>query len=384
MRPEVRTATPAPPPTPPDELKYWVALNRIPGIGRVRYEALLGAFGSISAAWSAGSGDLRAAGLDTRAAKLITEQRDAIDPDAELDRLLKQGVQALTWLDPAYPAALKETDDPPPVLYARGDISAASQWGIAVVGTRRPTPYGRQIAEEMSFQLAANRLCVVSGLARGIDAIAHRTALQAGGKTVAVMACGLDMVYPPEHAKLAREISESGAVLSEQPLGAQPRADLFPRRNRILSGLSLGVLIVEGDLKSGAMITAKMALEQNREVFAVPGSVFSPQSRGPNDLIRSGAKLVASVDDILDELNLTTLPQQIELQEALPATDTEADLLRHISKEPVHIDEVCRESGLPASTVSSLLAMMELKGLIRDVGSRAYVRAREQRVPYTA
>jgi DNA processing protein len=198
------------------------------------------------------------------------------------------------------------------------------------------------------------------------------------------MACGLDMVYPPEHAKLAREITENGAVLSEQPLGTQPRGDYFPRRNRILSGLSLGVLVVEGDIKSGAMITAKMALDQNREVFAVPGSIFSPQSRGTNELIKSGAKLVASVDDILDELNLTAVPQQVELQEALPATDTEADLLRHISKEPVHIDEVCRESGLPASTVSSLLAMMELKGLIRDVGSRAYVRAREQRVPYTA
>jgi DNA processing protein len=218
---------------------------------------------------------------------------------------------------------------------------------------------------------------VVSGLARGVDAIAHRAALQAGGKTVAVMACGLDMVYPPEHAKLAREIAESGAVLSEQPLGTQPRGDYFPRRNRILSGLSLGVLVVEGDMKSGAMITAKMALEQDREVFAVPGSIFSPQSRGTNDLIQnSGAKLVMAVGDIMEELNLTAAPQQMELKEALPATDTEADLLRHITKEPVHIDEVCRESGLPASTVSSLLAMMELKGLIREVGGKAYVKAR--------
>jgi DNA processing protein len=218
-----------------------------------------------------------------------------------------------------------------------------------------------------------------------VDAIAHRAALQAGGKTVAVMACGLDMVYPPEHAKLAREIAENGAVLSEQPLGTQPRGDYFPRRNRILSGLSLGVLVIEGDVKSGAMITARMALEQNREVFAVPGSIFSPQSRGTNDLIqKSGAKLVLNVSDILEELNLTAVPQQMELQEALPATDTEADLMRHISKEPIHIDEVCRESGLPASTVSSLLAMMELKGLIREVGTKAYVRAREARVTYTA
>jgi DNA processing protein len=372
------TAAPSALGTPPSELKYWVALNRIPGIGRVRYQSLLGAFGSLEAAWSAGAGDLRSAGVDSRAARLIIGERSRIDPDDEMAQVEKHGVQALTWPDPLYPAALKETDDPPPVLYVRGDISAAHDFAVAVVGTRRPTPYGRQVAEEMSHQLAGNGICVVSGLARGVDAIAHRAALQAGGKTVAVMACGLDIVYPPEHAKLARDIADAGgAVISEQPLGSQPRGDYFPRRNRILSGLSLGVLVVEGDVKSGAMITARMALEQNREVFAVPGSIFSPQSRGTNDLIQnSGAKLVTSVRDIMEELNLAAAPQQMELKQALPATDTEADLLRHITKEPVHIDEVCRGSGLPASTVSSLLAMMELKGLIREVGGKAYVRAR--------
>jgi len=377
MLPVMATAPPPALGTPPSELKYWIALNRIPGIGRVRCQSLLSAFGSLAAAWTAGAADLRSAGVDSRAARLIIAERAKIDPDDEMGQVEKQGVQALTWPDPLYPAALKETDDPPPVLYVRGDIAAAHDFAVAVVGTRRPTPYGRQVAEEMSYQLAANRICVVSGLARGVDAIAHRAALQAGGKTVAVMACGLDMVYPPEHAKLAREIAENGAVLSEQPLGTQPRGDYFPRRNRILSGLSLGVLVVEGDVKSGAMITAKMALEQNREVFAVPGSIFSPQSRGTNDLIqKSGAKLVTCVGDIMEELNLTAAPQQMELKEALPATDTEADLLRHITKDPVHIDEVCRGSGLPASTVSSLLAMMELKGLIREVGGKAYVRAR--------
>ncbi|HSP56293.1 MAG TPA: DNA-processing protein DprA, partial [Dehalococcoidia bacterium] len=360
------TAAPPALGTPPSELKYWIALNRIPGIGRVRCQSLLSAFGSLGAAWTAGAADLRSAGVDSRAVRLIIAERAKIDPDDEMGQVEKQGVQALTWPDPLYPAALKETDDPPPVLYVRGDISAAHDFAVAVVGTRRPTPYGRQVAEEMSYQLAANRICVVSGLARGVDAIAHRAALQAGGKTVAVMACGLDMVYPPEHAKLAREIAENGAVLSEQPLGTQPRGDYFPRRNRILSGLSLGVPVVEGDVKSGAMITAKVALEQNREVFAVPGSIFSPQSRGTNELIqKSGAKLVTCLKDIMEELNLTAAPQQMELKEALPATDTEADLLRQITKDPVHIDEVCRVSGLPASTVSSLLAMMELKGLIR-------------------
>lgn len=371
------TAIPTALGTPPSELKYWVALNRIPGIGRVRYQSLLSGFGSLAAAWTARPGDLHAAGVDPRAARLIAAERTTIDPDDEMSQIEKLGIQALTWPDPQYPAALKEIDDPPPVLYVRGDTTATRDFAVAVVGTRRPTPYGRQVAEEMSHQLAANRICVVSGLARGVDAIAHRAALQAQGKTVAVMACGLDMVYPPEHAKLARDIAENGAVLSEQPLGTQPRGDYFPRRNRILSGLSLGVLVVEGDVKSGAMITAKMALEQNREVFAVPGSIFSPQSRGTNELIQKcGAKLVSNVSDIMEELNLSTAPQQMEMKEALPATDTEADLMRHITKDAVHIDEVCRQSGLPASTVSSLLAMMELKGLIREVGGKAYVRAR--------
>jgi DNA processing protein len=278
---------------------------------------------------------------------------------------------------------LREIDDAPPLLYLKGELVTQDELAVAVVGTRRPTPYGRQVAEEMSYQLAGNLVTVVSGLARGIDGIAHRAALQAGGRTLAVLACGLDMVYPPEHKKLASEIAERGALISEQPLGSQPRGDFFPRRNRILSGVSLGVLVVEGDVKSGALITANFANDQGREVFAVPGSVFSTQSRGTNLKIQRGeAKLVIKVDDILEELNLQTAPQQIEMLELSPATDTEAELLRHISREPVHIDEVCRESGLPISTVSSLLAMMELKGLVREIGSKAYVRAREAPASY--
>jgi DNA processing protein len=370
--------------TPPDELKYWTAFHRIPGIGRVRYQALLGRFGSLADAWLAGPSDLRSAGLEDRIVRAITTERTNIDPDSELERLEEHAVRALTWNDDAYPALLKEIDDAPPVLYVRGDLSSIDEWAVSVVGTRRPTPYGRQVAEEISHQLASNRICVVSGLARGVDAIAHRAAIQAGGRTVAVLACGLDMVYPPEHAKLAREIVEHGALLSEYPIGTQPRGDYFPRRNRILSGISLGVLVVEGDVKSGAIITARWANDQNREVFAIPGSIFSPQSRGTNDLIQQGAKLVQTVEDVLEELNLTMVPHQIEMQELIPATDTESDLLRHISKEPIHIDEVCRQSGLPVSTVSSVLAMMELKGLIKQMGPMAFVRAREAAPSYRA
>ena len=371
------TATKTKTTPPPDELKYWTAFHRIPGVGRVRYQALVGRFGSLADAWSAGPADLRSAGLEDRIVRAIVAERPNLDPDSELERLEKHGVRALTWNDDAYPALLKEIDDPPPVLYVRGDLSSADEWAVSVVGTRRPTPYGRQVAEEVSFQLASNRICLVSGLARGVDAIAHRAAIHAGGRTIAVLACGLDIVYPPEHAKLAREIMEHSALISDYPLGTQPRGDYFPRRNRIMSGVSLGVLVVEGDVKSGALITARLALDQNRDVFAIPGSIFSPQSRGTNAIIQKGeAKLVQTVEDVLEELNLTMVPHQMEMQELMPATDTEAGLLRHITKEPVHIDEVCRQSGLPVSTVSSVLAMMELKGLIKQMGPMAYVRAR--------
>lgn len=367
----------------PHEIKYWVAFNRINGVGRVRYQALIEKFEKLSEAWHASRTDLKSAGLDDRIVRVIIAERDKIDPDAELENLRRASVTPLTWDDSRYPRRLKETDDPPPVLYVRGEIQESDEWSVSVVGTRRPTPYGRQVAEEMARQLAANGIGVISGLARGIDAIAHRSALEGGGRTIAVLASGLDVVYPPEHKKLADQIAERGALVSDYPLGTQPRGDYFPRRNRILAGMSLGVLVVEGDLKSGALITARIAVEQNREVFAVPGSIFSPQSRGTNAIIGRGeAKLIQSIDDVLEELNLTTVPQQMEMRELVPATDTEADILRHISLEPVHVDDVCRESGLPVSTVSSVLAMMELKGLVRQMAPMAYVRAREVRAPY--
>lgn len=364
------------------ELKYWLAFDRITGLGRVRYSLLEDAFPSMEAAWNAPVGELRSAGFDGRLLSHIVTQRESISPDDELERLAAHKVQALTWHDEAYPARLKEVYDRPPVLYVRGELTAADEWAVAVVGTRRPTPYGRQAAEELSYALAQNGITVVSGLARGIDAIAHKAALDAGGRTIAVLACGLDIVYPPEHAKLAAQIAERAALISDYPLGTQPRGDYFPRRNRIMSGVSLGVLAVEGDIKSGAMITTRLALEQNREVFAVPGSIFSPQSRGTNALLKDGAKLVQCVEDVLEELNLTMVPQQMEMKETIPATDTEAALLRHITRDPVHIDSVCRDSGLPIATVSSVLAMLELKGLVRQMGPMSYVRAREAQAGY--
>ncbi len=360
------------------DTKFWIAFSRIPRIGSVRTGLLLSHFGSMEAAWQASAGQLKAAGLDQATLSSVIAERDAISPDAEIERLEKAGVKAYTWDDEAYPARLKEIDDKPPVLYVRGELLPDDEWAVAVVGTRRATPYGRQAAEHFASELAQHRVTVVSGLARGIDAVAHRTALAAGGRTIAVLACGLDIVYPPEHAKLAREIMANGALVSDYPLGTQPRSEFFPRRNRILSAVSLGVLVVEGGEDSGALLTARYALEQNREVFAVPGSIYSPTHKGANMLIRKGeAKLVSTTEDILEELNLTMVTQQAELRVVTPEDPTEAKLLGVLSSQALHIDDVQRASGLPIASVSSALAVLELKGMVRQVGPMSFVRARE-------
>ena len=364
------------------ELKYWVGFNRITGIGRVRFSQLENYFGNLENAWKAGYDDLKKAGLDNIAVQAIVTERPQISPDAEMEKLDRFGVKVFTYHDDRYPSRLKEIYDYPPVLYIRGSIESRDEYCVGVVGTRRATVYGRQVTEEIVSELVRNGITVASGLARGIDAVAHRAALAEGGRTLAVFACGLDTVYPAEHAELARNIMSSGALISEYPLGARPRSENFPRRNRILSGLSLGVLVVEAGETSGAIITANMALEQDREVFAVPGSILSPSSVGTNKLIQEGAKLVTCCNDILEELNLKSVTHQIEMKEVIPPSETEATLLKHLSREPVHVDEVCRRAGLSISVVSSTLAMMELKGMVRHVGNMNYVLARESQETY--
>lgn len=365
------------------DTKYWVAFNNIPGIGRVRLGQLENFFGSLREAWQAPLGDIRKAGLDAAAIKAITKWRGTVSPEAEMDRIEKSGLQVMICNEPEYPSRLKEIYDYPPVLYVRGRILPQDEWCLAVVGTRRASVYGKQVTRELTAELAANGITIVSGLARGVDTIAHRSALESGGRTIAVFACGLDMVYPAENERLAREITENGACISEYPLGTRPRPENFPRRNRILSGLSLGVLVTEADENSGAMITARFALEQNREVFAIPGSILSPASRGANHLIQDGAKLVRRYMDILEELNLTAVTRQMEMREILPDSGTENRLFRELGPEPMHIDEVCRKSGLPVAEVSGTLAMMELKGMVKQVGAMNYVLAREMRQEYS-
>jgi DNA processing protein len=365
-----------------DDIKYWVGFNNIPGIGRVRLAQLENYFGSLKSAWKAPSGELRKSGIDSVGIRAIGKYRPDISPDDVMEKLERYGVKVVTCQEPEYPSRLKEIYDYPPVIYLRGNLLPEDEWCLAVVGTRRATVYGKQVTGEIVSDLVRSKITIVSGLARGIDTIAHRAALDAGGRTLAVFACGLDIVYPGENERLARDIMEQGCLVSEYALGTRPRAENFPRRNRILSGLSLGVLVTEAGESSGAMITARMALEQNREVLAIPGSILSPVSKGTNRLIQEGAKLVRDYEDVLEELNLTTVTRQMEMKELLPETETEAVLLRHLSAEPTHIDEVCQKSGLAAATVSGTLAMMELKGLVKQIGTMNYVLSREARNEY--
>ena len=369
----------------PDNLKYWIAFNRIRGIGRARFKLLESGFDSIQTAWNASESELRAAGLDARTIRAIVNGRQSVDPDAELEALERSGVRALTWHDADYPPRLKQIYDLPPLLYVKGDLLPDDERSIAVVGTRKPSPYGVQVAEKIVRDIAEAGVAVVSGLARGVDGIAHGAALNGGARTIAVLGSGVDVIYPREHQRLAARIVENGALVSEHPLGTRPDARNFPRRNRIMSGMTLGTLVIEAGKESGALITAQQALDESREVFAVPGNIFSPNSAGVNSLIRkSEAKLVTNCEEILIELNLTAVSRQIQMAAIFPEDETEAELLRYITYDPVHIDDVCRSSGKAAAHVSSTLAMMELKGLVKQVGGMNYIRMRETSAEYSA
>jgi len=361
------------------DLKYWLGFNLVKGIGPAKLQALLDYYKDVGAAWGASERDLEHIGLDRRAISAFVETRAEVDLDAYLQRVRDANVTVLTWESDAYPRFLREIPAPPPVLYVAGEIQEADRWAVAVVGTRRLSEYGKQIVRELVTGLVRNNVTIVSGLARGIDGIAHKTAVEMGGRTIAVLGSGIDCLYPPQHRNLARRIikDRQGAVITEYALGTQPDAKNFPPRNRIISGLSLGVVVIEAGKKSGALITADFALEQNREVFAVPGNVYSPASAGTNRLIQLGAKLVMSVDDILDELNLTMVPQQVVVQMAMPESREEATLLKHLSPQPSHVDEIVRASGMSSAEVSSTLAIMELKGMVQQVGGMRYVLARE-------
>jgi DNA processing protein len=364
------------------DIRYWLGFNKVSGIGATRLRALIDYFGDLAVAWNATAHDLRQAGLDRRSIANLLKARDKLDLDAEMERLERAGVRLLCWDDPGYPSNLRQVYNAPPLLYLRGSLEKRDEWAVALVGTRRASVYGKEAARMIGTGLAQAGVTVVSGLARGIDTVAHRASLDAGGRTIAVLGCGVDVIYPSQNARMSAEILERGALISEYALGTRPDARNFPPRNRIISGLALGTVVVEADRSSGARITAGFAAEQGREVFAVPGSIFARGSRGTNELIQQGAKLVRNVADILEELNLTMVSEQAQVRAVLPENETEALLLEHLSAEPVHVDALGRAARLPIAQVSSTLALMELKGMVRQVGGMSYVLARESRIEY--
>jgi DNA processing protein len=356
---------------------YWVAWSKVTGVGATRLRRLWEHYGDLEQAWHASSDELMRAGFDRKTVSAAAADRPALNPAAEYDRLVSAGVDLLTIGDASYPALLRRADGAPACLHVRGTLVPDDEMAIAVVGSRAVTGYGKQVTQQFVVDLARHGLTIVSGLARGVDAIAHRTALDAGARTIAVLGCGVDVIYPGEHRGLMTEIAQMGAVVSEFPLGAKPDAPNFPMRNRVIAGLSLGTLVVEAGETSGALITASFALEQNREVFAVPGSIYAPRCNGTNALIRRGeAKLVTRVEDILEELDIGLMPQQLAMDALLAHDGTEERLLQKLGMEPQHVDTLTRETDLPISVVTSTLAMLELRGLVRQVSAMQYVRAR--------
>lgn len=365
-----------------DEKKYWVGFNLIKGIGAVRLQGLIAYFGDLQTAWGADPVSLAEAGLGAKVIERVLAARKNINLDQVWAKIESQGIKILTWQDEAYPTRLKEIDQPPPVMYIRGEYLPDDLFAVAIVGTRRVTPYGRQITEELAGFLASNGITVVSGLARGVDAIAHQTALRAGGRTIGILGSGVDKIYPPEHLKLAEQMMERGAIMSDYAVGTPPDASNFPPRNRIISGLSLAVVVIEAGETSGALITAEFAAEQGREIFAVPGSILAPQSKGTNKLIQKGAQPLLSVNDIMQALDFTRIGEHKAARKVIPADETEARVLNVLGSEPLHVDEIRNQAGLPIEKVSATLVLMELKGMVRQVGGMNYVAAREDQGEY--
>ncbi len=362
------------------QLKYWLGFNRVSGIGPVRLRALLEAFRGVESAWMASPAQLRAAGLGQKTVEKFVQARDVMDLDAELERVLDMGFQLLSLDDGDYPEGLAEIHSPPILLHIWGELLQEDRVAAAIVGTRRANPYGKAVARDLASGLAASGVTIVSGMARGIDGIAHKAALEAGGRTIAVLGSGLDQIYPPEHRKLARSIAEAGAVVTDYPLGTRPEGSNFPPRNRIISGLSLAVIVVQAGERSGALITANFAVEQGRDVFGVPGRIYDRGSKGVNRLISQGAFPATSVDDVLEVLNLDLVAQAAPA--TLPEDKTERLVLGRLGPEPIHIDELRARTDLPIADLTACLSILELRGQARQVGGMHYVRAREPRAEY--
>ncbi len=357
--------------------QFWLGLHLIPSFGIARISKLLAHFDSPEALWHETDASLMRLDLPRDLLRSFCEGRRKINLERELEAIFKAGAHLVTLDDEAYPDLLRQLPHKPPLLYVRGKLQPDEDKCLAVVGTRKPSHYGRNVASQLAGELARQGITIVSGLALGIDAAAHRGALQTRGRTIALVGTGIDINYPRENAELAEAIEANGAILSELPLGAKPLAKNFPQRNRLISGMCLGVLVAEAPERSGALNTVSHALDQGREVFAVPHNVFSQTGRGCNQLIQEGAKLVANVDDILEELNPSHIKVQTRIltERLQPSNDAEDAIFQQLGADPVHVDLIVRQTQLPTATVTSTLTMLELKGLAESAGPMQYCRA---------
>lgn len=356
-------------------IQYLLALHSIDGLGPIRLKAILDYFKDPRLAWEANIGEIRAIGIPQNVADLLSETRRKLDPILYAESIRKAGISWLTIFDENYPYLLKQIYDPPTVIYYKGQIKRHEK-AIAVVGTRKITGYGRVVTEQFVKRLVLAGLTIVSGLARGIDAEAHLSTIRAGGRTIAVLGGGLKNIYPPENRSLAEQIIERGGlVLSEFPPDYPSMPGNFPARNRIISGLSLGVLVVEAAADSGSLITARLALEQGREVFAVPGPVTSTLSRGPIDLIKAGARPIFEPQEILEEMGFKQNQNaNIKNTNDFNLSEEEKKILEYLGNEQLHMDEICRNLRMSAATVSGTLLKMEIAGLVQNLGSGTYCR----------
>src|SRR3989344_3303631 len=350
--------------------------NLIPEIGAVSLHKLLNHFGTWYQAWIGKQSDYATAGLTAKTINQIIAKKPKINPELQFAELTRRQIEVVLLTEPDYPKLLKEIHAAPPLLYIRGQKAVLNKPAVAVVGTRKMSNYGLQATEELVLGLVQNGLTIVSGLAYGVDAHGLNTAVRNSGQAIAVLASDLDnaSISPRANFNLSQKILENGALVSENPLGMAVQKENFPIRNRILSGLGLGTLVIEADAQSGSLITANFALEQNREVFAVPGSIFSPVSRGTNTLIKKGAKLVTSAADILEELNLDAAT--ISQPDLLEVNSEEAQLLKHLNREGVHINDLIKSVSLPAAAVSANLTLLEMKGRVKNLGAGLYVKIR--------
>jgi len=360
------------------EKDFWIAMNLVPGLGKTLFYRLLNFFGSAEGVFKVREKELRQVeGIGERLAAEISQFHYSERVEREKKFMESNEARALIASEDAYPENLKNIYDPPPVLYMQGEAFERGSVAIAVVGTRLPTHYGRLVAEKISMELAKRGVTVVSGMARGVDTCAHKGALDGGGRTIAVLGSGLSVVYPPENVRLRNKMIHQGAIVSEFSMTRKPDRGNFPARNRVISGLSTGVVVVEAGEKSGALITVQFALDQGRDVFAVPGNINSPKSRGTNLLIKKGAKLVEKSEDILEELPLyvKSLLQEkpVQVPKDVPLSEEEKKVLSAIAPECTHIDSIIENTNLSASRVSALLLTLELKGVVKQLPGKLFV-----------